>query len=396
MGAPAGMAVTRGRGIRGMQDLGSAPPGKGVGDIRQSLAQQLSLTDFERLRRRELFGLGEAEAEALRTCRPHIQPRFGEVVAEFYRIQTAIPEIAKIVGDSDTLRRLHETLETYLAELFLGNFDAAYCDSRLRVGIVHCRIGVPLKLYTASMLALEEVLRPHVAAACGGDPGPRLDALRRAMLFDLHLVMETYLLAVSIEVEAGKYNLQRYADSLEKVIDERTRQLQEQSRRDALTHLGNYRAFHEDLRRELARAEREREPLTLVFLDLNRFKQLNDTYGHQAGDAALSEVAACLNRACRVSDLAFRLGGDEFCIILPSTDLAEGRAFLDRLAACWMRRDAGGIPLTVSIGLAQAAAGEAVDPEVLIRAADKSMYRAKARARAAGGHGVDPGEVVGG
>ena len=64
------------------------------------------------------------------------------------------------------------------------------------------------------------------------------------MLFDLHLVMETYLLAVSIEVEAAKYNLQRYADSLEKVIEERTRQLHEQSRRDALTHLGNYRAFH--------------------------------------------------------------------------------------------------------------------------------------------------------
>lgn len=379
-----------------MQGLGSAPPGKGIGDLQQSLAQQLRLTDFERLRRRELFGLGEVEAAELRACRPYMQPRLGEIVEAFYRVQTQIPEIAKIIGDSDTLRRLHETLNGYVGALFQGEFDAAYCDSRLRVGVVHSRIGVPLKLYAASVLALEETLRPHVAAACATDPGPRLDALRRAMLFDLHLVMETYLLAVSIEVEAAKYNLQRYADSLEKVIDERTRQLHEQSRRDALTHLGNYRAFHEDLRRELARAERETLPLTLVFLDLNRFKQLNDTHGHQAGDAALCEVAACLNRACRASDLAYRLGGDEFCIILPSTELSEGRAFLDRLATCWMRRDAGGIPLTVSIGLAQAAAGRAVHPEALIRVADKSMYRAKARARASGDHGVDPGDVVGG
>ncbi|SBW00862.1 Diguanylate cyclase [uncultured Alphaproteobacteria bacterium] len=379
-----------------MHELGSAPAGTGVGDIQQSLAQQLRLTDFERLRRRELFRLGEAEAAELRACRAHVQPHLGEIVAAFYRGQTAIPEIAKVIGDRDTLRRLHQTLEDYLAALFLGNFDAAYCDSRLRVGIVHSRIGVPLKLYAASVLALEDALRPHVAAAFDTDPAPRLDALRRAMLFDLHLVTETYLLAVSIEVEAGKYNLQRYADSLEKVIDERTRQLQEQSRRDALTHLGNYRAFHEDLRRELARAEREHVPLVLVFLDLNRFKQLNDTYGHQAGDAALCEVAACLNRACRASDLAYRLGGDEFCILLPATDLVEGRAFLDRLAACWMHRDAAGVPLTVSIGLAQAAVGHPVNPEALIRAADKSMYRAKARARATGDHGVDPGEVVGG
>lgn len=378
-----------------MQDLGASSPGAGVGDIRQSLAEQLRLTDFERLRRRELFGLGEAEAAELRACRPYIQARQAEIVASFYRAQIGIPEVAKIIGDSDTLRRLHDTLNGYVAALFLGEFDAAYCDSRLRVGLVHSRIGVPLKLYAASVLALEEILRPHVAAACESEPGPRLDALRRAMLFDLHLVTETYLLAVSIEVEAAKYNLQRYADSLEKVIDERTRQLQEQSRRDALTHLGNYRAFHEDLRRELARAERESLPLTLVFLDLNRFKQLNDTYGHQAGDAALCEVAGCLSRACRATDLAYRLGGDEFCILLPSTDLAESRAFLDRLAACWTRRDAGGIPLTVSIGQAQVAAGRTVVPDELIRVADASMYRAKARARATGDHGVDPGETVG-
>lgn len=378
-----------------MQDLGAAPPGASIGDFRQSLAEQLQLTEFERLRRRELFGLGEAEAAELRACRPHIQAHQAEIVESFYRGQVAIPEIAKVIGDSDTLRRLHDTLNGYLTALFLGEFDAAYCDSRLRVGVVHSRIGVPLKLYAASVLALEEILRPYVAAARETDPGPRLDVLRRAMLFDLHLVMETYLLAVSIEVEAAKYNLQRYADSLEKVIDERTRQLQEQSRRDALTLLGNYRAFHEDLRRELARVERERLPLTLVFLDLNRFKQLNDTHGHQAGDAALCEVAACLGRACRATDLAYRLGGDEFCILLPATEIAESRAFLDRLAACWMRRDAGGIPLTVSIGQAQAAAGATVAPDALIRVADASMYRAKARARATGEHGVDPGEVVG-
>ncbi len=378
-----------------MQDLAAAPSGGGIGDIQQSLAQQLRLTDFERLRRRELFGLGADEAAELRSCHAYIHANLDEIVDAFYAAQSAIPEIAKIIGDSDTMRRLRETMHAYIFDLFKGAFDAAYCDSRLRIGIVHSRIGVPIKLYVASVETLVEILRPYVAAALDTDPEPRLAALRKAMLFDLHLVMETYLLAVSIEVEAAKYNLQRYADSLEKVIEERTRQLHEQSRRDALTHLGNYRAFHEDLRRELARSEREHLPLTLVFLDLNRFKLLNDTHGHQAGDTALCEVAACLNRACRASDLSYRLGGDEFCIILPSTDLAEGRMFLDRLSACWKRRDAAGVDLTVSVGLAQAQPGASVQPDALIRVADKSMYRAKARARLTGEHGIDTGDVVG-
>lgn len=367
----------------------------GVGDLHQSLAQQLRITDFERLRRRELFGLGEPEVAALRACHAHIRANLDEIVTGFYAVQASIPEIAKIVGDSDTMRRLHETMRSYVTELFEGRFDASYCDTRLRVGMVHSRIGVPSKLYVASVLALETQLRPWVIAALDSDPAPRLDALRRAMLFDLHLVMETYLLAVSTEVEAAKYNLQRYADSLEKVIEERTRQLHEQSRRDALTHLGNYRAFHEDLRREMARAEREHLPLTLMFLDLNRFKALNDSLGHQAGDAVLCEVAVCLNRACRASDLSYRLGGDEFCVILPNTGLAEGHAFVDRLKTCWSQRPADEGGVTVSVGLAQATPGVHIRTEDLIRAADQSMYRAKARARESNVHAIDAGTIVG-
>lgn len=378
-----------------MNDQGDERDLGGVGDLHQSLAQQLRITDFERLRRRELFGLGDAESAALRACHPHIRANLTEIVDGFYAGQASIPEIAKIVGDSDTMRRLHETLRGYLSELFQGRFDASYCDTRLRVGMVHSRIGVPSKLYVASVLSLEKLLQPWVITAVEGDPAAHLDALHRAMLFDLHLVMETYLLAVATEVEAAKYNLERYADSLEKVIDERTRQLHEQSRRDALTHLGNYRAFHEDLRRELARAEREHLPLTLVFLDLNRFKALNDNLGHQAGDAALCEVAVCLNRACRASDFSYRLGGDEFCVILSNTALAEGHVFLDRLTACWSRRPADEGGVTVSVGLAQATPGVRIRAEDLIRSADQSMYRAKARARESDVHGIDAGTIVG-
>jgi diguanylate cyclase (GGDEF)-like protein len=378
-----------------MNDQGEDRGLGGVGDLHQSLAQQLRITDFDRLRRRELFGLGDVEAAALRACHAHIRANLDEIVSGFYAIQASIPEIAKIVGDSDTMRRLHETMRSYLTELFQGRFDASYCDTRLRVGMVHSRIGVPSKLYVASVLTLEKQLQPWVIAAVDGDPAARLDALHRAMLFDLHLVMETYLLAVTTEVEAAKYNLERYADSLEKVIEERTRQLHEQSRRDALTHLGNYRAFHEDLRREMARSEREHLPLTLVFLDLNRFKALNDSLGHQAGDAALCEVAVCLNRACRASDLSYRLGGDEFCVILANTALAEGHAFLDRLTACWSHRPAGEGGVTVSVGLAQATPGVHIRAEDLIRSADQSMYRAKARARESNVHGIDTGTIVG-
>ncbi|MBC3480890.1 diguanylate cyclase [Pseudomonas sp. SWRI77] len=146
---------------------------------------------------------------------------------------------------------------------------------------------------------------------------------------------------------------------------------------DALTGLGNRKAFHQQLERQL---DTQRWPLALVFLDLDRFKQVNDRFGHDVGDALLSCMAERLHNAMREQDSVYRLGGDEFTAILPGIDEAAARALAERLLAVLSAPVSIGDVLidfvTPSIGLAFAPA-HATCADMLVKAADQAMYHAK-------------------
>lgn len=157
--------------------------------------------------------------------------------------------------------------------------------------------------------------------------------------------------------------------------------LRHQSIRDPLTGLYNRRYLEESLRRELARSERRGLPLTLMMLDLDHFKALNDRYGHDGGDAVLSAFGRLLQASCREEDIACRYGGEEFTLILPETDgeaagrrAEQIRAAIAGLRVRHMQQDIG--PITVSIGLAVHPL-HAGSPELLKRQADEALYRAK-------------------
>lgn len=149
---------------------------------------------------------------------------------------------------------------------------------------------------------------------------------------------------------------------------------------DALTELYNRRQFRELLDKEIARASRRGRPLALMILDLDHFKPVNDTYGHVAGDAVLREVAKVLRTRVRGDDVAARIGGEEFAIILPESDTKAALVFAEDL-----RQGVAGLSglldgrlkqITVSIGVAcwTSAFRNASD---LLRAADTQLYRAK-------------------
>lgn len=149
---------------------------------------------------------------------------------------------------------------------------------------------------------------------------------------------------------------------------------------DPLTELHNRRAFHDDLEGELDRCRRHGRQASLVLLDLDNFKHVNDAWGHQTGDRVIVRLAEHLRRTMRSSDGAYRIGGDEFALILPETTSAGAVRIAERLRRAVQRSALGGgddLRLTVSIGVASFPDGGR-SPDELVASADKSLYEVKA------------------
>jgi diguanylate cyclase (GGDEF)-like protein len=150
---------------------------------------------------------------------------------------------------------------------------------------------------------------------------------------------------------------------------------------DDLTGVGNRRHLLQRLTEECARSERSNQPFALLVIDLDGFKGINDTYGHAAGDACLQHFTLMAQTRLRPGDMLARSGGDEFCIVLPSSTLREGAMIARRvLEVC--RADAeqcmgSDIPVSVSIGVAQWTREMGAFPDRLIAAADHALYDAK-------------------
>jgi len=144
---------------------------------------------------------------------------------------------------------------------------------------------------------------------------------------------------------------------------------------DPLTGLYNRRFAEQRLAAEVARSERKGHPLTILTLDLNNFKEINDTYGHPAGDLVLQEFAARLNNVIRGGDLAVRLGGDEFLVLLPECTSQQLQLVLGRLGSLQVDWQGQGIPITFSAGWKQYERGER--PEEMLAGADKVLYDRK-------------------
>ena len=212
--------------------------------------------------------------------------------------------------------------------------------------------------------------------ANGGD---ELTAARRAFLRALGVEtttltprMRAVLEALGEEVLSLRGDVDQLRDALESA--------EALADNDTLCPVFNRRAFLRELRRELALAERFHTPLTLIFVDLDNFKQVNDRFGHATGDDVLRQVADLLREQTRATDVIGRLGGDEFGIALAHADFEAGETKASDLAERIDRlvvRENGGAPvqLGASCGIASWKRGQT--PEMLIAEADAAMFAAK-------------------
>lgn len=349
------------------------PKGRGMHSTMKTLLEQMRITEMEIDGRKRLLEFDNQDVAALLQCRTHVESRLDDIVETFYGIQTSNPDIASLIGDADTLERLENAQRRYIMDLFSGVYDREYTNNRLRIGLVHKRIGVEPKFYLSAVYLLRSLLVTNItdAMGAGAERDRALLALDKLIYFDVTLVFETYILSLVSEIEAVKNRTEEYAKALEETVAMRNGQL----RTDALTGLTTRRYLLEALHRTLKAAQRRKEPVALIFVDVDDFKGINDLRGHAYGDRVLTELGKVLKETARGEDTCVRYGGDEFCVVLAnSTEEQAEVAYCQRIRRLLAER----LPeVSVSMGVVQTGPEHFEEADALLRSADRRMYQNK-------------------
>lgn len=336
------------------------------------LCRQMLIDDGELQARLRFLHFGDDDRRQLEDIHRVIAEDAPGIIDEFYDNLMKFPPIAEFLADSDLRGRLKETQRNYLLTLGQGVNALRYFEDRLRIGVAHERVGLEQKWYLGAYSILFDIIarrlaqshaeQPHTLAAC-------LVTLQKILTLDSILAVETYYQATTNRLEG-----------LLQQLNETQKRLQELARLDGLTGLNNRMYLMECLEKEVQRSLRFRRPLTLLFLDIDHFKNINDQFGHSAGDSVLKQVVQTIRTVIRPVDVIGRFGGEEFLVGLVETDESAARQVAERLrlkvAHTPFRVDAGPMTLTVSIGVATLV-GPINRIEELIDQADRALYRAK-------------------
>ena len=223
--------------------------------------------------------------------------------------------------------------------------------------------GIPVIFISA----LTEQLDKMKAFAIGG-----VDYITKPFqMEELHARVETHLKLRRLQIELEETNAR---------LTKANGDLEILAVTDGLTGLKNRRAFQEKLQEEAARVARYPASLSLVLLDVDHFKQFNDTFGHPAGDGVLRDVARLLEKNSRSTDFVARYGGEEFVILMPNTNQQGSFEMAKKVCSAVAQSDWCDRPITVSIGVATMATANG-DGMVLIREADAALYLSKTNGR---------------
>jgi diguanylate cyclase (GGDEF)-like protein len=242
-------------------------------------------------------------------------------------------------------------------------------------GVAHLALVRQTRLIGAIVAGLAFVLiaGSHVSLVLGGS---NADAVRRSVLVNVAFGLVAALGMQLMTFEDMTYELRVANKRLESAQGE----LREMVTTDALTGCRNRRFFDEIIGREIQRHRRYRIPLSMLFIDVDRFKAINDTLGHEAGDRLLQRVAAFLIRNVREADYVFRWGGDEFLILISCREEEAARKGEDLQAAFAIAPEAGALPRGVGLSVGAAEVTEATaDVMDVVKQADERMYGDKKR-----------------
>lgn len=318
--------------------------------------------------------------------------------------QTTPPRLLLVEDDADTASLMIEILTDHYGTnpiQHITHVGAASAVDLTQVDLVLSDMNLPdgTGLELLGKLLARRADLPVVLVTGEGILENAITALRNGA-YDYVLKAGDYLMAIPEIVEKNlslwrvkQENHQlntKLQQTLEEVriknrqLEEAVRQLQTMAATDPLTGLANRRAFNQSLARYFADASRQGHDLTVIMVDMDNFKKLNDTLGHQRGDEILQAVAQCLEASCRKSDVIGRFGGDEFVVVLPQTDPLVARQVGQRVFDSFDRhlshgagRDAAACDVSLSMGIASLSLTQPQTPDQLLAQADHALYRAK-------------------
>ncbi|MBT4005975.1 MAG: diguanylate cyclase [Rhodospirillales bacterium] len=346
----------------------------------KTLCAHFGLTKKEIASRVDYFGLdGRQFQKDINELHQIIDPVIDEIVGDFYQHLKRFPIAHRFLAPKGMTRRLLKTLTDYLLTLGGDIHSTAYIDSRLKVGIIHEKIGLDQKWYLGAYGNLSAIITKHLAIEMAEHPKmnlPRLVAtMDKVLMFDASLGIDTYHFE-SLSTSRTLLNQVQAAEA----------KLKEASRHDTLTGVYNRAAFLSLLDNEMQRFHRYDRPITVLFIDFDHFKNINDTQGHAFGDTVLMSAVKVIQGSIRGPDFVGRYGGEELVVTLVECGKEEGQKIAERIREnianhkFQKRNSKISKKVTVSIGL-YAPTRRQKNVGNILRHADRAMYVAKAKGR---------------
>ncbi|MFM2130393.1 MAG: hypothetical protein RL477_1939, partial [Pseudomonadota bacterium] len=296
----------------------------------------------------------------------------------FYEHVGTFGPLRRIIQANSTVDALKTSLRRYILSIGCDMENLAYVEQRLRIGQIHCKIGLEPRWYLGAFDQLEAAIQEILAAACAGDMTRYLrlsGSLRKIMKSDVSLGIDAY----------HEDSLAVLQTTLAK-IRKHEQELRRTSRLDGLTGVLNRKAMMHALKKEIERSDRYGHPMAVLFVDLDHFKNINDSHGHAFGDRVIKSICAKIRETIRLSDILARYGGEEFVVTLVECSPEDATRIAERLRRIIagnviQKRDTEVfVQVTVSIGMYLREPNER-DPRTVLRLADRALYAAKKTGR---------------
>ena len=333
--------------------------------ISDYMSQEKLITAENIANRKNFLEFSEVDVEILGQIHRYLE--HNEAIVDsftdsFYRHVFSFPELKMMLPDEASIDRLKKIQSRYFFRLTAGDYGEDYVSDRLKVGYAHQKVGLEPKWYIGAYRKYLSSLLPILHEIFGDDSTKLIaayDAILKVVFFDMDLALDTYF-------HSGMRKLLRLANY------------------DSLTGLPNRNLFYDRLAQEIKKAQRDGSSLVLLLIDLDQFKEVNDTLGHPSGDLLLVESARRIRKCVRDADTVARLGGDEFIIILPELHM---HTHVERIAQNIIQvlskpyqLDNDTVHISASIGIT-VYPEDAQDIASLLKHVDQAMYAAKAEGR---------------